>query len=258
MKPRLSVIIITRNESGNIADCIRSVEFADQIVVVDSNSDDGTQNIVKDLGATLIETAHWPGFGPQKNLALSKADGEWVLSIDADERVTDDLRQEIVATINDPQGVEACHIPRLSSFLGYFIRHSGWYPDHVLRLFKREAASFSDDLVHEKVILTGNRRQKKLKHHLIHFSYLTDSDYLRKLEQYSSAAASSAVKNNKSSSLRKSIGHAAWAFFKSYVFKLGFLDGRAGLMVAISSAESTYHKYLKIMLLRKNQESSSR
>ena len=254
MNPKLSVIIITRNESGNIADCIRSVSFADQIVVVDSNSDDGTQKIVQDLGATLIETTQWPGFGPQKNLALSKADGEWILSIDADERVTEELRLEIISTINDPQGVEACYIPRLSSFLGHFIRHGGWYPDHVLRLFKKEVASFSDASVHEKVVLTGNRRHKKLKHHLIHFSYLTDSDYLRKLEHYSTAAATSAVNNNKSSSLRKSIGHAAWAFFRSYVLKLGFLDGRAGLLVAISSAESTYHKYLKIMLLQRGRK----
>lgn len=253
-RPTLSVIIITHNESQNIADCLRSVSFADQIVVVDSNSSDGTQQIVQDMGATLIETTNWPGFGIQKNLALSKANCEWVLSIDADERVTKELQAEILSAICAEQSADAYYIPRLSSFLGYFIRHSGWYPDYVLRLFKRGIGVFSDDRVHEKVVLKGHSRHQRLQHHLVHYSYLTDSDYLRKLEHYSTAAAITAHAKNKTSSLRKSIGHALWAFCKSYLFKRGFLDGRAGLLVAISSAESTYHKYLKIMLLDEDKQ----
>lgn len=254
MDQKLSVIIITRNESHNLPDCIRSVAFADEIIVVDSSSTDGTQQIARDMGAILVETTQWPGFGPQKNLALSKARFEWVLSIDADERVTPQLQAEILTKIHASPDTGAYLIPRLSSFLGHFIRHSGWYPDHVLRLFRRDAGQFSDSAVHEKFIPRTDCRQEKLRHHLIHFSYMNDSDYLRKLEHYSSAAAESAHANNKSSSLRQSIGHAFWAFFKSYVLRLGFMDGRAGLMVAISSAESTYHKYLKIMLLGETRQ----
>lgn len=249
--PKLSVIIITRNESQNIGDCLRSVDFADQIVVVDFSSSDGTPQIARDMGATVIETSDWPGFGLQKNLALSHACGEWVLSIDADERVTQELQAEIRATISESPRIDAYNIPRLSSFLGHFIRHSGWYPDHVLRLFRKDAGQFSDALVHEKVMLKSERRPGKLKNHLIHYSYLTDSDYLRKLEHYSTAAAMSAFQNNKSSGLGQAVGHAVFAFIKSYVLRLGFLDGRAGILVAISSAESTYHKYLKLMMLRK-------
>lgn len=253
-RPTLSVIIITRNESKNIADCIRSVGFADEVIVVDSDSTDGTQQIVQEMGATLVKTTEWPGFGPQKNLALSKARFEWVLSIDADERVTDELQKEILAKIHSPSVAGAYLIPRMSSFLGHFIRHGGWYPDHVLRLFRRDVGQFSDSAVHEKFIAKSDCSLGRLRNHLIHFSYVSDSDYLRKLEHYSSAAAESAHVNNKSSSLSKSIGHACWAFFKSYVLRLGFLDGRAGLLVAISSAESTYHKYLKLMLLSEHRQ----
>ena len=136
MDQKLSVIIITRNESHNLPDCIRSVAFADEIIVVDSSSTDGTQQIARDMGAILVETTQWPGFGPQKNLALSKARFEWVLSIDADERVTPQLQAEILTKIHASPDTGAYLIPRLSSFLGHFSRHSGWYPDHVLRLFR--------------------------------------------------------------------------------------------------------------------------
>jgi glycosyltransferase involved in cell wall biosynthesis len=246
---KLSVIIITHNESVNIADCINSVSFADEIIVVDSNSDDDTPKIVNELGAQLIQTANWPGFGVQKNYALSLATAEWVLSIDADERVTPALKEEIISTILTPQ-TEAYYIPRLSSFLGNFIYHGGWYPDYVLRLFKRNSGNFSNSIVHEKFITTSNQIGH-LKNHLIHYSYATDSDYLRKLEHYSTAGALTAYKKNKKSDLKIIISHSIWAFLKSYIFKLGFLDGRSGFLVAISSAESTYHKYLKLMLLQK-------
>lgn len=256
MKPSLSVILITRNESSNIADCLASVHFADEIIVVDSGSNDETAQIATRMGATVINAPVWPGFGPQKNLALSYATCEWVLSLDADERVSVELKNELLATLAKPN-LDAFRIPRLSSFLGHFIRHSGWYPDYVLRLFRREQGKFSDDLVHEKVVLTDGARTGKLKNHLIHYSYLTDSDYLRKLEHYSSAAAQAAYQRNKKSSLSRCITHAIWAFVKSYIFRAGFLDGRAGLLVAISSAESTYHKYLKLMLLHENSSAHS-
>jgi glycosyltransferase involved in cell wall biosynthesis len=242
---KLSVVIITRNEAHNLPDCLESVKFADQWIIVDSGSTDGTVELARRAGATVIETPDWPGFGPQKNRALDAAQGEWILSIDADERITPESREEILAAM--ASGTQAAYaLPRLSSFCGRFIRHSGWYPDYIVRLFRRGAARFSDDLVHERVI--SGEPVGKLRHPIIHYSYRGD-EYLRKIEQYTTLGARQAFDAGKRSSLSKAIVHGVAAFLRTYLFKLGFLDGRAGIMVAISAAESSYHKYFKLMLL---------
>ncbi|MBI5626082.1 MAG: glycosyltransferase family 2 protein, partial [Nitrosomonadales bacterium] len=171
--PSVSVIIITKNEAANIRDCLRSVSWADEIVVVDSGSTDDTVSICKEEGAQVHVHADWLGFGPQKNRALGYASKDWVLSIDADERVTPELRDELIHAMNKG-GAQGFYLPRLSQFCGKFIHHSGWYPDYVLRLFKRGAGKFSDSLVHESLLLTG--RTTKLKNPLLHYSYLTTDD----------------------------------------------------------------------------------
>lgn len=244
---KLSVIIITKNEVSNIQACLDSVRFADQWIIVDSGSTDGTQQICRDFGATVIETPDWPGFGPQKNRALDAAEGEWILSIDADERIPDALREEILQAMANPQHA-AYALPRLSSYCGHFIRHSGWYPDYIVRLFRRDAGRFSSALVHENIELK-NPEHGKLKTAMIHYSYRDDEAYLGKLQQYSSLGARQAFEKGKRSGLGKAILHAFTSFLRSYVFRLGFLDGKGGVMVALSSAESTYHKYFKLMLL---------
>lgn len=249
---KLSVIIITKNEAAHIVECLSSVAFADEIILVDSGSIDNTIALAEAAGATIIQTQDWPGFGPQKNRALHAACGEWVLSLDADERVTPELQQEIITAIYSTTPHVAFSLPRLSRFCGYFIRHSGWYPDRVIRLFHREAGVFSNALVHEK-LLVKNGSIGQLKNHLLHYSYGNDSDVLRKLELYSSLGAQQAFAAGKQSSLTKALVSSFAAFVKNYVIKRGFLDGRAGLMVAISAAESTYHKYLKLMLLAENK-----
>lgn len=248
---KLSIIIITKNEAANIQACLDSVRFADEWIVVDSGSTDNTVAIARAAGATVIETTDWPGFGPQKNRALDAATGEWILSLDADERISPALAAEILAVVGAPKE-SAYFIPRLSSFCGYFIHHAGWYPDFIVRLFLRKAARFSGDLVHERVIVQQGTTGK-LREHIVHYSYLNDDDYLRKLVQYSSLGAQQAFAAGKRSSLTSAILHAFSAFLRSYVFKRGLLDGRAGLMVAISSAESTYHKYFKLMLLTETE-----
>ncbi|MFZ2218339.1 MAG: glycosyltransferase family 2 protein, partial [Rhodoferax sp.] len=149
---RLSVIVITRNEQVNIEDCLLSLNFADEVIVLDSESTDETVAIARRLGATVSVTADWPGFGIQKNRALTLASGDWVLSIDADERVTPDLRDEIRAIVADPSSFNLYCFSRLSSYCGQFMHHSGWRPDYVTRLFRRETAEFSTDLVHERVV----------------------------------------------------------------------------------------------------------
>ena len=244
---KLSVIIITKNEAENIQACLDSVKFANEWIIVDSGSTDGTVAIARAAGATVLETADWPGFGPQKNRALDAATGDWVLSLDADERIPDSLREEILAAISGGAHT-AFALPRLSSYCGHFIHHSGWYPDYIVRLFKRESGRFSTDLVHESV----NIRQGstgKLKTAMMHYSYPDDETYLRKLQQYSTLGARQAFAAGKRGGLGTAISHAISSFLRSYIFKRGFLDGKAGVMVALSSAESTYHKYFKLMLL---------
>ena len=249
---KLSVIIITKNEAENIHGCLESVKFANEWIIVDSGSSDGTQAIARAAGATVIDTPDWPGFGPQKNRALDAATGDWVLSIDADERIPDALRDEILAAMAAADGPNAYAIPRLSSYCGYFIHHSGWYPDYIVRLFKRDAGRFSSDLVHESVQLHA-KECGRLKTAMLHYSYPDDETYLRKLQQYSSLGAQQAFAAGKRGGLGKAVLHGFTSFMRSYVFRRGFLDGKAGVMVALSSAESTYHKYFKLMLLTEQE-----
>ena len=253
---KLSVIIITKNEALNIRACVDSVRFANQLIIVDSGSTDGTVALAHDLGAEVIETTDWPGFGPQKNRALAAAQGEWVLSLDADERIPETLRDEILLAIKSPHH-DAYAVPRLSSFCGQFIRHSGWYPDYVVRLWRRGAATFSDNLVHERVLVQrGSTGQ--LTTPIIHYSYRTDSDFLRKLEHYSELGAQQAFNDGKRATLRKALLHSLSAFLRSFVFKRGFLDGRSGLVVALCAAQTTYHKYFKLMLLSEAESGRGR
>jgi len=244
---KISVIVITKDEEANIERCLSSVSWADEIVVVDSQSSDRTVEIARAYGARVIETTNWPGFGPQKNRALAQAGGEWVLSLDADERVTLELREEIMAIVFGGAEFDAYAIPRLSSYCGQFMRHSGWWPDYVTRLFRRGKARFSDDLVHEKLIVGG--RTGRLKNHLVHFAFEDFEEVLRKVDQYSTASARMLYERGRTGSLSKAVFHAFWTFFRTYVLRAGFLDGSHGFMLAVSNAEGTYYRYAKLRLL---------
>lgn len=250
--PTLSAIVITRNEAHNLDDCLQSLKgLVNEIIVVDSQSTDDTVAIAMRHGAEVSQPADWPGFGPQKNRALSLATCEWVLSIDADERVTPELAVEIQKVLQDLPRDVAFEIPRLSWYCGRFIRHAGWQPDHVLRLFKRESAKFSDDLVHERVVTDA--RVESLKNHLLHYSYLNFSQVLSKVDAYSNASAKQAYAQGKRSTVARALGHGAWAFFRTYVIRAGFLDGGHGLALSISNAETSYYKYLKLWLLEQQE-----
>lgn len=251
--PTLSVILITRNEEVNLADCLTSLEgIAQQIVVVDTNSSDRTLEIAKTYGAVIAQREDWPGFGPQKNRALDLATCEWVLSLDADERLTPALRSEILTAIHHSAHVDCFAIPRLSWYCGRFIRHSGWSPDYVDRLFKRGSARFSDDLVHERLIPTG--QVAKLENPMLHFSFMNYSQVLQKIDRYSTASAEQAFAKGKVSSPLKAVLHGTWAFFRTYFLQAGFLDGSQGFALAISNGQGTYYRYLKLWYLI--QESS--
>lgn len=239
---KLSVILITKNEAENIRACLESVAWADEIIVVDSGSADDTVNIARQMGALVYEH-DWPGFGPQKNRALSYATGDWVLSIDADERVTPVLRSEIAMAMREAKA-EGYYCPRLSQFCGKFVRHCGWYPDYVLRLFKRGAGRFSDSLVHETLLLTG--KTGKFKTPLLHYSYLTVTDVERKVAHYSTAAAQQMFLAGKRTGLIKAALSGGWAFVRTYVVRLGVLDGCVGWSIASMNARTTYLKYSKL------------
>lgn len=243
----LTVTILTRNECHNIAECIASVQsIASQIVVVDNASTDGTTDIARAAGAEVHVTPDWPGFGPQKNRALAHATQPWVLSLDADERVTPELARDIAAAIarSDRAGYR---MPRLSQFLGRWVRHCGWYPDYVLRLFRRDTGRFSDNLVHERVIVDGEIGT--LAHHLLHYSYTEARQVEDKVQRYARAGAKEMALRGKRVSPLKPWINGGWAFVRTYLLRRGFLDGATGAAIARMNARSAFLKYA---LLRRN------
>ena len=244
----LSVILITKNEGQNLEDCLASVsDIAQEIIIVDSNSNDETLDIAKKYGAIISTPNDWPGFGPQKNRALALASKEWILSLDADERLTKELSCEIETTLSKPEA--NCYaIPRSSWYCGRFMKHSGWSPDYVDRLFKKGTATFSNNLVHERLIPQGP--VKRLMSPMLHYSFRDFSQVLQKIDRYSTDSAKQAFDKNKRSSPLKAVLHGLWTFIRTYLLKLGFLDGSHGLALAISNAEGSYYRYIKIWLMQ--------
>ena len=242
--PRLSAIVIAKNEARNIRECLDSLAFCDEIVVVDSGSSDDTVVIAQRKGARVV-TNEFKGFGPQKNFALSLAGGEWVLSLDADERVGAELKDEILTALQAPI-TNAFEMPRLSSFCGRPMRHSGWFPDYVLRLFRRGYATFSDDLVHERVVFGG--KPARLRSPLIHHPVLRLEDALSRMDRYSTTGADMLVSSGRRVSFMTGILRGFWAFVRTYFLRAGFLDGREGFLLAVANAEGTYYRYMKAWL----------
>lgn len=250
-RPTLSVVVVTRNEAANIEACLASVAFADEWIVVDAASTDATRELAAARGARVVETADWPGFGAQKNRALAAARGDWVLSLDADERVTPELALRIRAVVARDGASPAAagyELSRLSSFCGQWMRHGDWYPDRVLRLFRRGAGRFSDDLVHERLDVDGPIG--RLDGELLHYTMATLDDALDKMNRYSSGRALERHRAGRRGGLRAAIGHGVWAFLRCYALRLGCLDGRLGLVLALYVAEGTYYRHLKTGWLR--------
>lgn len=246
MQPRLSIAIITLNEQGNLPDCLASAAFADEIVVVDGGSQDRTRDIARAAGARVIDATEWQGFGVQKNRAIDACSGDWVLSIDADERVPEKLREEILMLLREP-AFDVYEIPRCSYYCGRFMRHSGWWPDHVQRLFRRGTARFSNAPVHES--LQTDRTIGRLQNPIEHWSFRTMEQVLDKVNRYSSLSAPVVLAHGRRPTLATAVLHGAAAFFRTYVLKRGFLDGSHGFMLAVSNAEGSYYRYVKAMLL---------
>jgi len=249
----LSVIIITYNEADMIRQCLESVAWADEIIVVDSNSTDNTVKICREFTKKITITKDWPGFGAQKNRALDRATGDWVLSIDADEVVSEKLKASIKATLSKPTA-EAYYLKRQTFFLGKLIRFGDWRGDKVLRLFKRGTAKFSDEIVHERLIPTG--KTQTLHGDLWHYSYQTKHDVATKLARYSDDGAAQAYARGKKSNPYKAVLRAGFAFFRDYMVKAGFLDGIAGFRLALYIAHYTYLRHIKLWRLTRQKHAT--
>lgn len=242
----LAVTVITKNESKHIRNCLESVKWVDEIIILDSGSTDDTVAICRQYTDKVFAT-DWPGFGVQKNRAIQKTACEWILSIDADESVSEALRREIEEAIRQPGNRVAYQIPRRSSYCGRYMRHGGWWPDYVTRLFRQGYARFSDDLVHERLMVQGTTG--RLAHPLMHRAFSDLEEVLDTANAYSSAGARLMHQQHKKASLMGAVSHGLWSFFHTYVVRAGFLEGKEGFMLAVSNGEGTYYKYLKLMLM---------
>ena len=238
--PRLSLIVIARNEEGSIGRCLRSASFASETVVVVNHSTDKTAEIARSLGAKVIETQDWPGFGPQKNRALDAATGDWVLSLDADEWIEPALAQEIQAAIGRTDA-DAFEMPRRSRFCGEIVNHSGWWPDYVTRLWRRGRGRFADVAVHERVIVDG--RTARLKQPIEHDAIADLDDARSKAARYAKAAAGELAVQGKRSSKAKAMLRSVGAFLRTFIWRAGFLDGATGWRVARYNADYTFRKW---------------
>lgn len=241
-EPTLTVYIVAKNEARNIAEAVASSRFADEVLVLDSGSSDGTGELARQAGARVIET-DWPGYGPQQNRAIELASGSWVFSLDADERISDELAREIRSAIRAANH-DGFDVPRRSLFLTRFMKHSGWWPDRTRRLVRKGKGRFTEEEIHASLQVDGSVGH--LQQPIIHYSYTDLESVLEKLNRYSSGSARDLSKRGKASSLSKAIVHGAWAFLRTYVFQLGLADGREGFILAVFNAEASYYKHLKL------------
>lgn len=252
---RVSCVVITYNESKNIRRCLESVSWADEIVVVDSYSTDDTTEIASAC-TDKVHQLKWAGFGPAKEFARSKATGDWILSVDADEVVPEKLREEIQRITESQGSLDGYLIPRRSNFLGRWIKHGGWYPDLVLRLFKKEKGSFTDRLVHEEVQVRG--MTGRLKNDLLHHTDPDFDHYLKKLNRYTSLDALQLLRQGKRAGFLDIFFRPLLTFVKMFFFKCGFLDGLPGFILAISSSFHVFSKYVKLWHLKETAAGEGR
>lgn len=254
----MSVVVIARDEAARIGRCLSSVAFARERIVLDGGSQDDTVAIARALGARVEIVPDWPGFGAQKNRAVDLATEPWVLSLDADEWVDPELAAEIARTVGDPSASDIYDIPRRSSYCGRVMRHSGWWPDPVTRLWRRGHARFSDHVVHERLLPVDPSAApiRRLRHALDHEAFTSLEQVIAKMNRYSTDSAAMLAARGRRGSLTTALAHGAWSFVRTWVLRGGFLDGRHGLMLAISNAEGSYYRYLKLMLLQDSADRS--
>lgn len=252
MVPKVTATVITRNEASNIEAALASVQWADEIVVVDSESSDETVARARRFTGR-VETRAWPGYSAQKNYAASIAANDWILSLDADERVSPELAAEIQSLLASEPAHRGYRIPRISHYLGKWIRGTDWYPDYQLRLYDRRAGTWNGRRVHESVTLSGE--PGVLRHHLQHFPYRDISDHLSTIDRYTTLAAEQMRAEGQVPSVLSVALHPPFAFLRNYLLRGGFRCGGAGLIV---SALNSYYVFLKLAKAREPRTSAPR
>lgn len=248
---KISAAIISYNEAKNIADCIRSIAgLVDEIVIVDSGSTDGTQTIAKQFsGVRFIMNAPFPGHIEQKNIAMNACKHDWVLSLDADERISEELKQSIVAFTQSPGNHIAAKFNRLNNYCGQWIHYSGWYPDEKIRLWNRKFGKWGGINPHDKVEVTGE--VAKLNGDLLHFTFNTKEQHQQTMLKYAQIAGKALFEQGKSAGFSNRFLNPAFRILRDFIFKRGFLDGKAGWAIAWENALYTYRKYEILHKLRK-------
>ncbi len=245
---KLSAVIITKNEEDNLERCLKSLSFCDEIVVVDSQSSDRTVAIAKKYTDKVYDK-EWQGFEAQRTLALQYTTNDWILSIDADEEVSLDLRNEIVSKLNGDENYTAYTCPRKTIHFKRWIKHGGWYPNRLVRLFKKSQGAWKGDAVHEFWHTTG--AVGSLSSDLLHYSFTDLSDQVERNNKYSTLGAKKLVSGNKKFSLSKLLLKPTSKFLETYLLKLGFLDGYPGFIISVSAAYSVFLKWAKLWELER-------
>jgi len=242
---KISAYVIAYNEVEKIRDCINSILWADEIILADSHSTDGTTEIAKELGAKVIHIK-FNGYGELRNKAISHCTGDWIFSLDSDERCTIKVRDEILALI-EKQKHDIYKLPRKNFFMGKWIKHSGWYPNfRQPQLFKNGKMSYTLDPVHEGYISHSNKEIGLIKNYIWQFPFKNIEEVIHKANRYSSLGAIKLQDKGEVGGIFKAFLHGSWAFIKHYIFKLGFLDGGAGFVIAFGNFEGTFYRYLKL------------
>lgn len=251
-RPSISAIVITLNEETCIESCLESLAWVDEIVVVDSGSVDRTEEICRTFQKVRFIYNKWPGYGPQKNFALFQATGEWIISLDADEIASPGLARDVIEALRQPGSYNGFKIKRKNFYRNHWIRHSGWWPDEIIRVFKKEFSSFNDRIVHESVEVDG--RTGCLDGVIEHYSFHAAEDFLDKAIRYSVPGAVQMKLAGKRGGAVRALIRAAATFFKIYLLKRGFMDGRDGLLIAVSGAVGVFYRIMKLSELYENQE----
>lgn len=246
---KLTVIILTYNEQRHIKECIESASLADEIIIIDSGSTDNTLNIAQDAGAKVVIHPMTEGFAAQRNFALEQATTEWVMFLDADERITTELAAEIKNAINNDAA--AYEIPRRNIAFGHWLKYGGWYPDYCLRLYPRTSVSYTG-IVHERAIVDVPKR--KIKDPFIHYTYDDWDRYFVKFNSYTTLMATQLYEKGKKANLFSIIFRPFWAFFRTYIMKLGFLDGKMGFIMAAFHCFYTMSKYVKLYYMQRSEK----
>ena len=250
MTSKISAYVIAYNEVEKIAAAIESIQWADEIVLVDSHSTDGTTELAEKLGAKVVHV-QFQGYGHLRNEALKACQHDWIFSLDADERCTPEVAQEIREIVNSPDSADVYFVPRRNLFMGRWIRHSGWYPNYRQpQLFRKEAMTYDLLPVHEGYVLCTKKKPGYLKNSIWQYPFKDVGEVMRKADKYSTLGA--AKIQHKRITVWTAFVHGVWSFLKHYVFKLGVLDGGPGLVIAVGNFEGTFYRYLKAMELQQS------